>query len=41
MEREGLKFDLRNFKNGVFVREERCKAMFFVFIECIFEMIMT
>lgn len=41
MIREGLKYDLRNFKNGKIDREGRCKFMFAVFLECVFEMLMT
>ena len=41
MEREGLKYDLRNFKNGEIDRRNRCKFLFYVFIEVVFEMIMT
>ena len=41
MVREGLKYDLRNFKNGKVDREGRCKFMFTVFLECVFEMLMT
>lgn len=41
MEREGLKYDLRNFKNGKINRKNRCGFMFMVFLEIIFELIMT
>lgn len=41
MQREGLKFELRNFKNGVINRKDRCMFMFLVFIEVVFEMVMT
>lgn len=40
-EREGLKYDLRNFKNGSVDRQGRCKFMLLVLIEALFEMGMT
>lgn len=41
IEREGLKFDLKSFKNGKVGKEGRCKFMFMTFLESFFEMIMT
>jgi len=41
IEREGLKYDLRAFRNGNIEKQGRCKFMFGVFLECLFEMIMT
>jgi hypothetical protein len=41
MEREGLKYDLRNFKNGKINRQSRCKYMFMIFVEVVFEMFMS
>jgi hypothetical protein len=32
LEREGVKFDLRNFKNGKVDREGRCKHMWVLFL---------
>ena len=40
-ERESYKYDLRQFKNGVTIREGKCKYMIFVLIECVFELVMT
>ena len=40
-ERESIKFDLRNFKHGVYNREGKCSFMLLVFLEAIFEMIMS
>jgi hypothetical protein len=41
IEREGLKFNLKAFKNGEVDSTGRCKFMFMVFAESLFEMIMT
>jgi hypothetical protein len=41
IEREGLKYDLRAFRNGSIDKQGRCKHMFGAFLECLFAMIMT
>jgi hypothetical protein len=41
IEREGLKYDLAAFRNGKIEKGGRCKYMFLVFIQSLFEMVMT
>lgn len=41
IEREGLKFDLKAFRNGLVDKTGRFKFMFMTFLESFFEMLMT
>lgn len=41
LDKEGSKFRLRAFKEGKYYTKGRCCFMFWTFIECIFELLMT